>query len=61
MPSASGYVAYWCRSNHNLVLKQFLSLLQAHPRSAVDKQRVVRLTVETAVLLYFFALLRQPL
>ena len=30
-PTRVGYVAYWRRNNDNPALKQFLSLLQAHP------------------------------
>lgn len=30
-PTRIGYVAYWRRNNDNPVLKQFLTLLQAHP------------------------------
>lgn len=60
-PTRVGYVAYWRRNNDNPALKQFLRSLASPSGGAAGRQRVAGLTVETAVLLYFFAPLRRPL
>ena len=59
-PTRVGYVAYWRRNDDNPALNQLLIVASPSGCSA-SRQRVAGLTVETAVLLYFFAPLRRPL